>query len=368
MKVWLVDDERPCLDELAWLLKQYPDLELAGMDTDSARALECIVECAPDAVFLDIDMPKLDGLELALRIQERCPGVIVIYVTAYTQYALEAFKVHPADFLLKPVMKKRLEDCVNYLRKHYALLHPQTPSKCKLTIRCFGSFEIRCEKEAKWTTRRVRELLLYLIDHNGAPASKAELLDALFGGKDDKNTVHNLYMTVYRLKSLFDTLDPERKLIRLTGENALIIAPGVCDFTDFMRFARENAVITGQNSVQAAQTLSLCREPYLDREGFEWASESISEVETEYERIALGLGSYYIAAGRLSEAENILTALLLRNALCEEAHTLLLDLTLQTGNRNAYLVRYEQYARILKKELHMKPAPRYREQYEHLKR
>jgi len=368
MKAWIIDDEQPCLDELAWLLNQYSDIEIAGMDTNPLRALEAIVEDPPDVVFLDIDMPKLDGLELALRIQEKCLSVIIIFVTAYTQYALESFKAHPFDYLLKPVRQARMDDCICHLRKRYALLHPNDPAECGLAIRCFGTFELTCKTEVKWSTRRVRELLLYFIGKNGFPASKSELLAALFGGQDNKSTVHNLYMTIYRLRSLLNTIDPAHKLIKLTEDNALIISAGVCDFTDFMCFSRENSVITEENAAEAKQVLSLYRGIYLEKEGFEWASEIANEAEIEYERIALGLSNCHIAAGRLKEAESVLTALLQRNSLCVEAHTLLLDVTLKAGSRDAYLVRYQQYARILKKELHMKPPAHYSRQYENLKR
>lgn len=67
------------------------------------------------------------------------------------------------------------------------------------------------------------------------------------------------------------------------------------------------------------------------------------------------------------EAEHVLAELLQRNELCEEAHSILLDLALQNGSRDIFLGRYEQYARKLMKELHLKPAPCYREQYERLK-
>lgn len=368
MKAWLIDDEQPCLDELEWLLNQYPDVELAGADTDPQKAFERIVGCTPDVVFLDIDMPRLDGLELALRIQQRCPGIIVVFATAHAQYALDAFRAHPLDFLLKPVRQAKLNDCVAHLRRQYALLHPEEPAKCALSLRCFGSFEIVCDMEVKWGTRRVRELLIYLIGRNGSPASKTDLLGALFNGQDDKNTVHNLYMTIYRLKSLLDALDPERKSIRLTEDNALMMVPGVCDFADFMRFAKANAVITEQNASEAERMLSLCRGPYLEKESLEWIGENAAEAEAEYERIALGLGNVFIAAGRLTEAEHILNELVRRNALCGEGHTLLLDLAMQDNSRDAYLMRYEQYARILKTELRLKPAARYREHYQHLKR
>lgn len=337
------------------------------MDTDPLRALELIVQHKPDVVYLDIDMPRLDGLQLALSIQQRCPGIIIIFVTAHPQYALDAYKAHPLDFLLKPVRQTKLDDCMAYLRRQYALLHPEVPVERAFVFRCFGPFEIACDMEIKWGTRRVKELLLYLIGRNGSPASKAELLRALFGGQDDKNTVHNLHMTVYRLKSLLDTLDPEHKFIRLTEDNTLITAPGVCDFTDFMRFVRENAVITEQNASEAERILALCRGPYLEKEVFDWISENADEVETEFERIALGLGSFYFSAGRLLEAERILSELVRRNALCGEGYALLLDIAIKSGNRACYLMRYEQYARILKKELRLKPAAGYREHYERLK-
>lgn len=368
MNVWLIDDEQPCLDELAWQLSQYPDLELAGMETRSLKALETIALHPPDAVFLDIDMPKLDGLELALRIQERCPRVIVIFVTAHAQYALEAYKAHPLDFLLKPVKQARLQECVVHLRRQYDLIDRKAPEKRAVSIHCFGAFEMSCETEMKWGTRRVRALLLYLIGQNGAPVSRTELLDALFDGRNDKNTVHNLHMTIYRLKSLLAALDPQGERIRLTEENALSIAPGICDYTDFMRFARGNAVISEENAERAAQVLSLYRGAYLSREGYDWASESALEAEAAYERIALGLAGCHLASGRTQEAENVLTGLLCLNAFCEEAHTLLLDLSLEIRNRSTYLTRYEQYARILKNELGLNPAARYREHYERLKR
>jgi len=368
MKVWLIDDEHACLNELDWLLKQYPDMEIAGMYSDSVKALNSIDEYHPDAAFLDIDMPKISGLELALSLQDKYPGIIVIFVTAYPQFALDAYKAHPLDFLLKPVRQTQLDNCISYLRKHYELLHPEENVKRTLTLRCFGTFELICETDVKWGTRRVREMLLYLINKKGSPASKKELLDALFQGHNDKNTIHNLYMTIYRLKSFLDILDPEHRMIWLTEDYALIIVPGICDFADFMRFACQNAVITEKNAIEAAHALSLYRGVYLEKESFEWIIESANEAETEYERIALGLADFHMTEGHLQEMERILDELLLRNALCEEAHILLLDLDMQEGRSEDFLRRYEQYARILKKELLLKPAVRYREHYKHLKR
>jgi two-component SAPR family response regulator len=365
--VLLVDDEQPCLEELRWQLRKYPDIEVAGAFTDPSGALAAAAETCPDAVFLDIDMPVVSGLELALRFQAQCRDIVVIFVTAHAQYALEAFRAFPLDFLLKPVKEARLDETVKHLRAQHALLTAAAPEN-RIQIRCFGTVEVRAGREVKWGTRRVRELLLYLIDRGGAAATKEEMLSALFGGQADKSTLNNLYMTIYRLRALLTALDAEGKYLRLADDVGLYIAPDVCDVTDFIAFARDNAVITGKNAMEASRILSLARGVYMENEPYDWAAERSPELEAEYERLALGLAAYHTAAGRTPEAENVLSALLARNPLSSEGYEMLLDLCISGGKQAAFRERYEQYARMLKKELHVRPPARYRDYDAALKR
>jgi len=367
MRVFLIDDEQPSLDELVWRLRKYPDIEIAGAFTDPASSLRAAEESRPDAAFLDIDMPGLTGLELALGIQAQCPGVVVIFVTAYAQYALEAYKSFPLDFLLKPVKEARLDETIEHLRAQHELLSRARGPESRMRIRCFGAFELLASEEVRWATRRVRELFLYLVGRRGTAPTKEEMLDACFGGRRDKATVNNLYMTVYRLRSLLSRLDAEGKYMRLADDYSLAVAPGVCDYTDFMAFAQGGAV-TGKNAAEAARMLALCRGPYLEKEQFEWVAESAQEAEVEYERIALELAGCHAAAGRVPEAENVLCALLARNPLSAEGYEALLDLYMNGGNCAAYCERYEQYVRLMKKEFRLTPQAEYREYYERVKR
>ena len=365
MKVWLIDDELPALKEMAYLLSQYKEVEIIGADTASLEALEKMQQNPSDAVFLDIDMPELNGLETAVRIRDAAPQTLVIFVSAYPQYALEAYATHPEDFLLKPVRQQRLHSCMEHLKKRFppALHTGKTP----LTIRCFGAFHIGAPIEVRWETRRVRELFLYLIDRCGSPASNQELAEVLFGEPSDKKTLHNLCMTLYRLKGLLYQMDPTQTLLRLTEQNALLIAPGVCDFSDFMRFARANAVVCTGNASEAARVLRLCEGPYLDGMGFDWAAESARETEEEYERIALGLSDWYQANAKDEEAGRMLNAMIQRGGFCEEAHVKLMELALAKNDREGFLSCYLQYARTLKRELGQSPSRRLREAYERLK-
>jgi two-component system, LytTR family, response regulator len=360
LRAVLIDDEIPFIEELSYLIGKYPDIEIAGTFTSSIKALESLESIKPDVVFLDIDMPHMNGLELALKIQAFYAGTIIIFVTAYSKYALDSFKAYPLDYLLKPVKEARLEAAIEHMRKQYALLHSGDTTKETLKIKCFGRFEVSARDEIKWGTRRVKVLFMYLIDRCGAATTKSEVINAVFGGVNDKNTANNMYVTVYKLRSLLDDLDRERRLIRLSEDYALQIMPGVCDYTNFISFARRNAMISGKNAIEAARVLNLCTGDYLEGEDFGWVAETACFIEAEYERLAIQLAGFHLAANRLPEAENILNALLLRNPISEEGYTILLDLYMKNGDQSAFKARYAEYTRMLSKELKVKPPEIYR--------
>lgn len=367
IKIFLIDDEQLCIDDLAWQLSRYKDIDILGQFTNPLEAFKAIENHCPDVVFLDVDMPRMGGLDLAQKIQTQYMGIIIIFVTGYEKYALEAYKSFPLDFLVKPVLEARLDETIKHLRRQHSLLHPAEENHVCIKIKCFGFFEIISESKAKFPTHRVQELLLYLIDRHGVAVTRDEILEALFEGQSDRNTVNNLYVTLSRLRTLLDCWDEKRTALRLTDNNALIIEPGVCDYTDFMTFARQNASISGKNAVEAARVLSLCDKPYLEKETFEWAVDSAYDVENEYERIALGLSVYYISENRLSEAESVLCSLLARNPLSTDGYTALLNLYIRSHNKSSYIARYEEYARVLKNELRLRPEEVYRNYYTGLK-
>ncbi len=368
MKIMLLDDEQPALDELSYLLGKYPDLVVVAAYTDSFQALEAMESIKPDAVFMDIDMPGMDGLELTLRMQAVYSSVLVVFVTAYAKYALDSFKAYPLDYLLKPIKEARLDAAVERIRTQYVLMHPDRDNNAVLRIKCFGKFEVLSQNEIKWGTRRVKELFMYLLDRCGVSPTRSELIQAVFGGINDKKTANNMYVSIYKLRSLLESLDPGRKLIRLKEDYSLQVETGICDYVDFMRFARQNSAVSRQNAVEAARVLSLYSGTYLEDSDCAWALETASFTEAEYERIALGLAGFHSGAGRLREAENILLGLLVKNCLSEAGYAALLNIYINSANHQAYLAHYDEYARILDEELGEKPSPAYTRHYHTIKK
>ncbi|HZV93384.1 MAG TPA: response regulator [Caldimonas sp.] len=110
----IVDDEAPARRKLRRMLGAFADIEVAGEAADGAAALALVGELAPDVLFLDVQMPEVDGFDVAASLPDDGPAIV--FVTAFDRYALEAFDTRAADYLLKPVEPARLERAVQRLR------------------------------------------------------------------------------------------------------------------------------------------------------------------------------------------------------------------------------------------------------------
>jgi DNA-binding LytR/AlgR family response regulator len=112
MRVLVIDDERPALDELAFLLGRDPRIEAVATADSAADALRVLQDETVDAVFTDVRMPGLSGLDLARVLSRFRNQPPVVFVTAHEEHAVEAFELHAVDYLLKPVRNDRLAEAV----------------------------------------------------------------------------------------------------------------------------------------------------------------------------------------------------------------------------------------------------------------
>jgi len=114
----LVDDEQLAREELSYLLKEFPDVEVLGTGRNGLEAVKLIENLEPDVVFLDVQMPGLDGFGVIQKLRDKnIPLPHFILATAYDQYAIEAFRWEALDYLLKPIEKERLALAVERARK-----------------------------------------------------------------------------------------------------------------------------------------------------------------------------------------------------------------------------------------------------------
>ena len=228
MLIFVIDDELPLLNEARRAIAEAaPDAEIVPY-LSAKEALDAIKtqELSPNIVFSDIEMPGLSGLEFAVALKTASPNTRVVFVTGFSKYAVEAFKMRAHGYILKPLKKELVETELSYL--------PQEPEPKpeKLTVRCFGYFEVFWQgKPLRFERRQTKELLAYLVDRRGATCTSEEIIAALFedecGVKDAKHRVRNL---ANDLKSTLDHIGMSDILIKRRATLAINADKIDCDY------------------------------------------------------------------------------------------------------------------------------------------
>jgi len=130
IRAFVVDDEPLAVKRLVRLLENTKRVEVAGSSTDPSEALAMLRQCDCDVVFTDIEMPGLSGFEMLRKLS---PAPLVVFTTAYSEYALQAFEVHSVDYLVKPVDERLLERALGKLERIRAGVEAAPPLDAILT-------------------------------------------------------------------------------------------------------------------------------------------------------------------------------------------------------------------------------------------
>ena len=226
MLIFAIDDEKSALRVLHNAIAQAaPQAEIDdfSLGTDALRAIEEELK-RPDVAFSDIRMPRLDGLALAARIRTASPGTKVVFVTAYSEYAYDAFQLRASGYVLKPVTAESIRAELDNIAP------PRMPGG--LWVRCFGSFEVFWERQPlRFARRQTRELLAYLIDREGALCTTEEIIGVLWEDELDMAAAKNrLRQLIMDLKKTLCAIGMEEILVRRNGQLAVLTDRIPCDY------------------------------------------------------------------------------------------------------------------------------------------
>jgi two-component system LytT family response regulator/two-component system response regulator LytT len=147
LRAVVVDDEQLAREDLCFLLEQLGGIDVVGQAGNGLEGLTMIETMAPDVVFLDVQMPGMSGFEVARQMLEKESPSQVVFVTAYDQYAIEAFEVNAVDYLLKPIEQARLEQALHRVARRISSDHPLNEQLAKI-LQLVGGRQARRDQMA----------------------------------------------------------------------------------------------------------------------------------------------------------------------------------------------------------------------------
>ncbi len=353
----VVDDEQPSLDRLEKLLKDSGLIELGGKFTEPAEALEFLKKSKVDAVFLDVEMPDMDGIELSSHIIDLQGSIAVVFVTAYNQYAVEAFRMNALDYLLKPVSADRLKETLHRIIevKGIRMLHRG------IHAGCFGRFSVSIgTEEVKFRTEKAEELLAFLIDRRGGFVSRREIIENLWEDFDGDRAIIHFNTTLHYVKKALLLYGIQIPIMYERGGYRFDTGGLTCDYLRFCDFVENAGAIEQENILEYERTAELYTGEYLSGWEYSWVEIKRQLLEEQYIGMLLDISEYYKGAGKCQKAAKWLKAGLLRGPLHRELNYRLIEVLLLANERMLASRYYEIYRNSLREKLKQEPDEEFR--------
>ncbi|WP_080834947.1 response regulator [Cohnella massiliensis] len=359
----IVDDEELSVKRLKRLLHESGEFGACHAFLNPAEAYEFAKTNPIDIAFLDIAMPKLDGMTLSGKLRELDDSIKLVFATGYGDYAVKAFDINALDYLMKPVTAERLDLTLGKIGKG----RQSAPS---LRIRLFNGLNLvnrgRPDVPLKLRSPKTEELFAFLLCKR--TVSREEIVETLWGGLETDKALKNLNSTLYYLRQAVDA-DKTGSVIHAGRTEIRIEENGIdCDLYEFERLLKEIRSAPERASRLLKKAEALYAGELLKGKAFEWAVPIRRRLEQEYIRELEAAGRHNRKNGLLPDSLHDFGVILKLDPLREDIHHEVIRLHIELGNKNEALRQYRLMEKLLEQELGMRPDSRIEEDIRNLTR
>ncbi|MDP4092784.1 MAG: response regulator [Bacillota bacterium] len=283
MRIAAVDDETHVLERFQRMASDMAEIELCGLFETGEQLLAYLKENVLDAVFLDIEMPGINGLQLSEQIQNLNENIVIIFVTAFNQYAVEAFELQAMDYIMKPLTQERLDKTIRRLLKAN-----RTVSRYKKPfIQCLGDFEVFLNGEAlTWKNSKAKEVLAFLVHKNGVPVSWEKIADAVWPDYNSEKAQTNFHATTYLLRKRLAEVGLPGIIESVRGNYRIVKEKVDCDVYQLEEMLKKNNI---KNKEDFRLLERLIQKGYLEGSGYDWAYPRAAELNEMCLRVKAGM-------------------------------------------------------------------------------
>lgn len=371
----IVDDEEHARRMLKLFLRNM-DVEVIGQSSNGFDAIQQLKQMIPDVLFLDIEMPEMNGLELAELVRNENNDVHIVFVTAYDQYAIAAFEHAAMDYLLKPIDPDRLAKTVARIRKESersAFAISKDPSQGdgegapKLRIQLFGSFAASVDggQQMKWRTSKEKELFAFLANQEDKRIHRDRIIECLWPEESYEKAKIYLHTCISLLRK-------NLKQIGFTGivqygNGSYYLQPEriMVDVRMFRKRVKKLKQVVNPDPVDIEETLAYQVSPFLQNDLYAWAEPEAKALENAAYEWKLSLGEIYLQKLDYYKALDTANSVIDSFPYDEEAYRLLMKSYSGLGKNNHVHTVYRNLESKLE-ELQVRPSAQSRILYEEI--
>lgn len=228
-----VDDEPLLLDALSYAVNQSPDITETADFKIASDAIHWAETHTAEIAFLDIRLRGTTGLELAKKLLELQPKMHIVFCTGYDDYARDAFRIHAAGYLTKPIDPAMVQGEIDHI---LGKDRSDTQKNKLMTVNCFGEFQVFVDGKPLILRRtKARELLAYLVDRRGAQVSARQICAVLWpDDMDEQKHMNYFYQLLSDLRSGLKRAGAEEVLLSSYNSYAVETSLLDCDFYRFL--------------------------------------------------------------------------------------------------------------------------------------
>jgi len=278
IQIAAVDDELHALERFERIALEIKELKICGLFETGEELLNYLKKEPLDVVFLDIEMPDVDGLQLSEQILDLHENIDIVFVTAFNQYAVEAFELQALDYIMKPLTEERLGKTVRKLLKNKKIVAPIG----KPFIQCLGDFEIFKNGQAlTWKNSKAKEVLAFLVHKEGVPVNWEKVANAVWPDYNAEKAQTNFHATTYLLRKklaeagLTHILDSGRGNYRIMTEQI------DCDLYQLEKLMNTKQM---RREEDIRLLFQLDQRGYMEESGYAWAFPRAAELEQQCKR------------------------------------------------------------------------------------
>ncbi len=340
----LFDDEKLALSMLNIQLAKINKIKVLAEYLEYEQLMKGITEYKPNVAFVDIETRNINGIEIAKMIKKISPKTEIVFVTAYKQYAYEAYELEAMDYLLKPVMRERLERIIDKISNKIGTTEIVENS---IQINTMSKFYIKNSngKIVKWRTKKVEELMAYLIHNKGNVLSSELIIEDLWEEKGTEKARRILYTSMYYLKKNLEEYKIDIAIDK--GTYNILNNNIIDDSTVISRHMAEIRKMNEESILLYNKVLSLYSGAYMELNNYFWSNERRLNIEKKFIQLSKGAIKYYEDNNNDIKIIEIINKLLSINEYNEELYIKYLDICKKNNDDVEYNRINLKYQKII---------------------